>query len=101
MQGRGVVFHWTTQLPMRIDGDRVLIEGRRATAELRFPAGLEARIDLLPLQDPRRTAVEQDRRDLIQFGWKLAETQPVLTIRQPGQSGVLRVEVRFILKPAG
>ena len=97
-QGRGVIFHWTTQLPMRLAGDRVIIEGRRATAELRLPAGVEARIDLLPLQDPRRTAVEQDRRDLAQFGWKLAETQPVLTLRQAGRSGTLRVEVKLALK---
>ena len=99
-QGRGVLFHWTTQLPMRIEGHRVLIEGRRAIAELSFPAGVEARIDQLPLQDPRRTATEQDRRDLIQFGWKLAATQPVLTLRQAGAAGVLRVTVRLTLKPA-
>jgi hypothetical protein len=97
-QGVGVIFHWTTRLPMRIEGDRVLIEGRRATAELRIPTGVEARIDQLPLQDPRRTAVEQGRRDLIQFGWKLAETQPVLTLRQRGKSGVLRLAVRLTLK---
>jgi hypothetical protein len=98
-QGRGVIFHWTTQLPMRLAGDRVIITGRRATAELRLPAGVEARIDLLPLQDPRRTAVEQDRRDLVNFGWKLAETQPVLTLRQAGRSGTLRIEVKLALNP--
>ncbi|MCX6943407.1 MAG: hypothetical protein NT173_01340, partial [Opitutales bacterium] len=96
----GVLFHWTTQLPMRIEGHRVLIEGRRAIAELSFPEGVEARIDQLPLQDPRRTATEQDRRDLIQFGWKLAATQPVLTLRPAGAAGVLRVTVRLTLKPA-
>jgi hypothetical protein len=83
---------------MRLDGGRVIIEGRRATAEITIPAGVEARIDHLPLQDPRRTAVEQGRRDLIQFGWKLAETQPVLTLRQRGKSGVLRLAVRLSLK---
>ncbi len=97
-QGIGVIFHWTTYLPMRLDGNRVLIEGRRAIAEITIPAGVEARIDHLPLQDPRRTAVEQGRRDLIQFGWKLAETQPVLTLRQRGKSGVLRLAVRLSLK---
>ncbi len=97
-QGRGAVFHWTTRLPMRIDGNRVLIEGRRATAELTFPAGVEAQLDYLPLQDPRRTAVEQDRRDIVQFGWAHAETQPRLTLRQPGRSGKLNVTVRLTLK---
>jgi len=98
-QGRGVIFHWTTRLPMRIEGDRVIITGRRATAILRIPAGVEAAIDQLPLQDPRRTAVEQDRRDIIQFGWALAETQPRLTLRQSGKSGTLRVEVKLTLNP--
>jgi len=96
-QGRGVIFHWTTRLPMRIEGDRVIITGRRATAVVRIPAGVEASIDQLPLQDPRRTAVEQDRRDIIQFGWALAETQPRLTLRQPGKSGTLRLEVKLTL----
>jgi hypothetical protein len=98
-QGRGVIFHWTTRLPMRIEGNQVIITGRRATATLRFPAGVEATIEQLPLQDPRRTAVEQDRRDIIQFGWALAETQPRLTLRQAGKSGTLRVEVTLSLSP--
>jgi hypothetical protein len=59
---------------------------------------VEAEIEQLPLQDPRRTAVEQDRRDLIQFGWKHAETQPRLTLKQAGQSGVLQVAVKLRLK---
>jgi hypothetical protein len=42
--------------------------------------------------------VEQGRRDLIQFGWKLPETQPRLTLKQAGRSGTLRVTVRLALK---
>jgi hypothetical protein len=97
-KGRGAVFHWTTRLPMRIDGNRVLIEGRRATAELTFPAGVEAQLDYLPLQDPRRTEAEQARRDTAQFGWAHAETQPRLTLRQSGKSGQLCITVRLVLK---
>ncbi len=97
-QGRGVIFHWTTRLPMRIEGDQVIIEGRRAFAVITIPAGVEAQIEQLPLQDPRRTAVETDRRDIIQFGWKLAETQPRLTLRQHGRAGSLRVAVKLHLK---
>ena len=99
-QGKGVIFHWTTPLPMRLEGDRVIIEGRRATAQILIPAGVQAQIDHLPLQDPRRTAVEQDRRDIIQFGWKLAETQPRLTLRQAGKSGTLQIEILLELKSA-
>jgi hypothetical protein len=62
------------------------------------PGGRGGPIEQLPLQDPRRTAVEQDRRDLIQFGWKHAETQPRLTLKQAGQSGVLQVAVKLRLK---
>ncbi len=98
-RGEGVVFHWTTPLPMRIAGHEVIVEGRRARAHIRIPAGTEAKIEHLVLQDPRRTAVEASRRDIAQFGLHPAETQPVLTFRQPGQSGTLRVEVKLVLKP--
>ena len=100
VRGRGVEFHWTTRLPLRLEGNRVIIEGRRAIAELTLPDGVEARIEQLRLQDPRRTAVEQGRRDLVQYGWAHAETQPRLTLRQAGQRGTLRVAVRFKLKAA-
>jgi hypothetical protein len=96
-QGRGVIFHWTTRLPMRIEGRRVIIQGRRARAELELPAGVEAQLDQLPLQDPRRTAVEQDRRDILQFGWTHAETQPRLTLKQAGKEGRLQITVRLVL----
>ena len=97
-RGEGAVFHWTTQLPMRLDGNRVLIEGRRATAELTFPEGVEARLESLPLMDPRRTAVEA-RWEVIQFAWKHATTQPRLTLRQRGRHGTLRVVVKLTLQP--
>ena len=111
-QGRGVVFYWTTHLPMRREGDRIIIEGRRATAEITIPAGVEVILEELPLQDPRRTKVDnvyhgasnrllesvatQGRGSL--FGWSHAATQPRLTLRQAGRSGSLRVEVRLRLK---
>jgi Heparinase II/III-like protein len=97
-KGRGVVFHWTTRLPIRLEGAEAVIEGRRALARLRFPAGLMPEISELPLQDPRRTAVEQERRDLVQFGWHHGRTQRVLTVRQPGRSGILRTEVELRLR---
>jgi len=96
-KGRGVIFHWTTSCPC---GSRATASSSRAARhrEITIPAGVEAQIEHLPLQDPRRTAVEQDRRDIIQFGWKLAETQPRLTLRQAGRCGTLHVAVRLILK---
>jgi hypothetical protein len=96
-KGEGAIFHWTTRLPMRLKQGRVIIEGRRARAELIIPAGVEARLEELPLLDPRRTAVEA-RWEVIQFAWKHAATQPRLTLRQRGRSGTLRVEVRLVLK---
>ncbi len=96
-KGEGVIFHWTTTLPMRIEGDCVIVEGRRAHARIRIPAGTEATLEQLPLQDPRRTAAEATRRDIAQFGLYPAETQPRLTFRQRGRQGTLRVEVNLIL----
>jgi hypothetical protein len=98
-KGNGVIFHWTTRLPIKLEGRRVTIQGRRARAELLLPADVEAIVEQLPLMDPRRRAIDEGRRDLIQFGWTHAETQPRLTLRQRGQSGTLRVEVRLFLNP--
>jgi hypothetical protein len=95
-KGEGAIFHWTTRLPMRLEKGRVVIEGRRARAELVIPAGVEARLEELPLLDPRRTAVEA-RWEVIQFAWKHAATQPRLTLRQRGRSGTLRVQVQLVL----
>jgi hypothetical protein len=98
-KGEGVVFHWTTRLPIRLETGRAVIEGRRACAELTFDAGLVAQVEQLPLQDPRRTAIEE-RWEMKQFGWQHAATQPRLTLRQRGRAGTLRVTVRLTLKPA-
>jgi hypothetical protein len=97
-RGDGVIFHWTTRLPIRLEGRHAIIEGRRARAVLTIPDGVEAQVDELPLLDPRRTAVEA-RWEVIQYAWKHAATQPRLTLRQRGQAGTLRVEVKLSLKP--
>ncbi|MBK8857241.1 MAG: heparinase II/III family protein [Opitutaceae bacterium] len=111
-QGRGVEFHWTTRLPIRREGDRIIIEGSRARAELLIPAGVEVVLEELKLLDPRRRSVDtvyhgasNRRLDSVAaqqhgslFGWNHAPTQPRLTLRQPGRSGTLRVEVKLVLK---
>jgi len=97
-RGEGAIFHWTTPLPMVLQGDRVIITGRRATAEITLPADVETQIDHLPLLDPRRQAIDEKRRELIQYGRHHAETQPRLTLRQRGATGRLVVTVRFRLR---
>jgi hypothetical protein len=99
-RGRGAVFHWTTRLPITLDGRRVVIQGRRARAELTLPEGVEAVVEQLPLMDPRRRWIDEQRREMLQYGWAHAETQPRLTVRQAGRSGTLRIEVRLVLEPA-
>ncbi len=96
-KGEGVIFHWTTRLPIKLEGNRVVIQGRRARAEFTVPPGIEATVEHLPLMDPRRRATDEQRRELIQYGWNHAETQPRLTLRQRGRTGTLRLEVRLIL----
>ena len=97
-KGEGVVFHWTTPLPMRREGNKVIIEGRRGIAEITIPAGTEAVIELLPLVNAARRAIDEQRREIVRFGLRHAETQPRLTIRQRGASGTLRVAVKLLLK---
>ena len=97
-KGEGVIFHWTTPLPMRREGDKVLIEGRRGTAEITIPAGTEAVLEQLPLINAGRRAIDEQRREIVRFGLRHADTQPRLTIRQRGASGTLRVAVKLRLK---
>jgi len=97
-QGEGVVFHWTTPLPMRREGDRVIITGRRGRVEITIPAGTEAAIEQLPLMNDERRAIDKLRPELVRFGLAHADTQPRLTIRQRGRSGTLRVPVKLIPK---
>ncbi len=96
-RGEGVLFHWTTRLPLRLEGRRVTIQGRRARAEFLVPDGVEAVVEHLPLMDPRRRAIDEQRREYIQYGWAHAETQPRLTLRQRGRAGTLRLEVKLTL----
>ena len=98
-QGEGVVFHWTTPLPMRREGDRIIIEGRRGQAEITLPPGTEAVLEALPLMNAGRREIDQLRRELVRFGLRHGDTQPRLSIRQRGRSGTLRVAVRLRLKP--
>ncbi len=98
-KGDGVIFHWTTRLPMELDGNQIRILGRHATATLTLPAGVEARLEQLPLMDPRRRAIDRQRREMQQYGWDHAETQPRLTVRQRGGSGRLQIHVQLSLKP--
>ena len=96
-KGRGVIFHWTTRLPIRLEGRRVVIQGCRARAEFDLPEGVEAVVEQLPLMDPRRRATDEQRREHIQYAWSHAETQPRLTLFQHGRRGTLRLAVRLIL----
>lgn len=93
-----MIFHWTTWLPMRLEGRTVIIEGRRATARFELPAGTEARLEHLPLLSARRRAIDEQRREIVQFGLAYAETQPRLTVHQAGRSGIFRITVKLELK---
>lgn len=95
-RGEGVVFHWTTPLPMHREGDKIIITGRRGRAEITIPPSTEVNIEQLPLLTPERRAIDSLRREMIRFGLKHAETQPRLTIRQRGTAGKLAIKVRLI-----
>jgi hypothetical protein len=97
-KGEGVIFHWTTPLPMRREDDKVIIAGRRGLVEITLPEGTEASIEQLPLLNADRRAIDELRRELVRFGINHADTQPRLTIRQRGSSGILRVAVRLSCK---
>ena len=97
-RGHGVCLHWTTWLPMRLEGREVVIAGRRAEARLTLPDDVTIELEELPLLSPGRRAIDEQRREIIQFGLHYAETQPRLTLRQRGASGRLVVKVQLVLK---
>ncbi|MCF7689074.1 MAG: heparinase II/III-family protein [Cephaloticoccus sp.] len=96
-KGEGVVFHWTTQLPMERRGDQVIITGRRGRVEITIPADTEANIEQLPLMNAERRAIDEQRREMVRFGIHHGDTQPRLTIRQRGRAGRLEIKVQLLL----
>lgn len=99
-KGEGVIFHWTTPLPMQREGEKVIITGRKGVIEITIPPDTEAVIEQLPLMNAERRAIDEQRRELVRFGIDYASTQPRLTIKQRGRSGTLKIDVRLRLKPA-
>jgi Heparinase II/III-like protein len=94
-KGDGVAFQWTTPLPIRLEGNRAVVEGRRGRAVIEIPAGCEARVEELPLENPVWHKVMEERREQVQVMALLASTQPRLSIIQRGRSGRLSVHVRL------
>lgn len=97
-KGEGAIFHWTTPLPMRRAGDLIIIEGRRGRAEITLPPDTVVEIEELPLLNADRRAIDEQRRELVRYGINHATTQPRLTIKQSGRKGVLRIQVKLMLK---
>ena len=95
--GEGVVFHWTTPLPITLDAAhrRAIIQGRRGRVILSWPEGINALNEELPLEEPSRKAVLRERKEAYLVTTPLPETQPRLSLTQPGRSGTLTVHVRL------
>jgi hypothetical protein len=99
-KGDGVVFHWTTPLPITLDAKqrRAVIEGRRGRAILTWGEGIEALVESLPLEEPVWKDVLRERKEAFLLTTLLPETQPCLTLSQRGRSGKLVVQVKLELK---
>ncbi|MFI5356185.1 MAG: hypothetical protein ACHQ4G_02495 [Opitutales bacterium] len=99
-QGDGVVFYWTTPLPIALDAARhqAVIEGRHGRATLTWGDDLEARREDLPLEEPVWKDVLRERKEAFLLTTPLPETQPRLSLIQRGRSGRLIVNVHLELK---
>ncbi len=99
-QGDGVVFHWTTPLPITLDAPkrRAVIEGRRGRAILSWGDGITAVTEQLPLEEPVWKDVLRERKEAYLVTTLLPETQPRLSLTQRGRSGRLVVRVQLELK---
>ncbi len=49
--GTGVEWYWQTALPVSVDGQRIVISGRRGRVRLGTPPDVRVRVDELPLPD--------------------------------------------------
>ncbi len=96
-QGEGVVFHWTTPLPLTLDapGRRAVIEGRRGRATLTWGEGIEAVYEELPFEEASWKEVLRERQEAYLVTTLLPEVQPRLALRQRGRAGRLVVQVRL------
>lgn len=74
-RGDGVSFLWQTFLPAAIEGETVVITGRRARVRIAVPEGAEPRIERLP--------------------WLEGATQQRVSFTRPGRSGAMTVRVRI------
>ncbi|MBP6507844.1 MAG: heparinase II/III family protein [Opitutaceae bacterium] len=99
-QGDGVVFYWTTPLPITLDAKnrRAVIAGRRGRATLTWGEAIEASLEELPLEEPVWKDVLRERKESYLLTTLLPETQPRLSLTQRGRSGKLVVNVRLELK---
>lgn len=99
-KGDGVVFHWTTPLPITLDAKnrRAIIEGRRGRAILTWDETVESVYEDLPLQEPIWNDVLKERKEAYFSTTPIPETQPRLSLIQRGQSGKLIVHGALELK---
>ena len=61
--GTGVEWYWQTALPVTVDGQRIVITGRRGRVRLEAPPAARIRVDELPLPGgavQRRVALALD-----------------------------------------
>ena len=99
-KGDGVVFYWTTPLPISLDASkrRAVIEGRRGRAVLTWGEGIEGAVEALPLEEPVWKDVLRERKEGYLVTTLLPETQPRLSLTQRGRTGKLTVQVKLELK---
>lgn len=98
-QGDGVVFHWTTPLPIMLDAEnrRAVIQGRRGRALISWDPGIEAVVEQLALQDAVWIEVLKERKEAYFSTTPIPERQPRLSLIQRGTAGKLVVRVRLEL----
>jgi hypothetical protein len=99
-RGEGVVFNWTTSLPLTLDAAnrRAVIEGRRGRVTLTWDESIEAVFEELPLQEPVWIDVLKERKEAYFCSTPIPETQPRLSLIQRGRAGRLVVRVDFEVK---
>jgi hypothetical protein len=98
IQGTGVEFYWTTPLPVEVEGDSVLLRGKRGITRITIPPNCTVRIDSLPLLgDDYKTFLEQ-RKEMLCGNTPFSNTQTRIAFCHEGMQGTLSVRIKLECK---
>jgi hypothetical protein len=95
VQGTGVEFYWSTPLPAVIEGNFVVLRGKRGTTRIAVPEGCTVRVDSLPLLEDDYKRLLEQRKEMLCGNMPVRNTQTRIVFAHEGTQGTIRVHVKL------